>query len=99
MGCECRIAFTVIAARSYHRLLANLECAYLIHDLEAPLLLSARLERAFRDRNDAIAELTAATYSRTRSQQGGAIEQATERLGNGVLGKAGSSRVPIFRNA
>jgi hypothetical protein len=44
MGCERPIAIAVIAARSYHGLIADLECVYLSRDSG--------------DRSDAIVELT-----------------------------------------
>jgi hypothetical protein len=46
------------ASRPYHSLAADLKCSYLSHNSEeVSLLLSKRLEKAFRDREDARAEL------------------------------------------
>jgi len=56
--CERLLANSIRAARYYHGLVADLECAYLSRDSEVAQPLSAGLEKAFHDRNDAIAELT-----------------------------------------
>jgi hypothetical protein len=55
--CERLRTLAATAARAYYGLVADLECAYLGHDEEAPLLLSKRLERASHERDAARAEL------------------------------------------
>ena len=56
--CERLISLAITATRDYHSLAADLECAYLAHDLEAPPLLAIRLERALHARDAAIADLS-----------------------------------------
>jgi len=56
--CERLLAIAIRAARHYHGLVADLECANLSRDSERAQPLSEGLKNAFRDRNDAIAELT-----------------------------------------
>jgi hypothetical protein len=51
-----QIALT--ASKVYHEVLEYLEAAHIHRDVEAQLLLAARLERALRMRNAAIADLT-----------------------------------------
>jgi hypothetical protein len=46
------------ASKSYHERLQDLEAAYIRHNSEVVMLLSSRLESAFRSRNAAISELT-----------------------------------------
>ncbi len=46
------------ASKAYHALLANLEAAYVRHDSEASLALSAHLDKALKLRDAALAELT-----------------------------------------
>ena len=55
--CERLRAIAVEASRTFHDLTADLECAYLTHDAEAPMLISLRLVKASRDRDEARAEL------------------------------------------
>jgi hypothetical protein len=57
--CKRLISLAITATREYHGLASDLECAYLAHDLEAPLLLSIRLEKALSARDSAIADLSA----------------------------------------
>ena len=91
--CERLLAIAIRAARSYHGLVADLECAHLSRDSEIAQPLSASLEKAFRERNDAIAELTVheSTHSPKTSREV-AIEQATDRLGNARTRKTGPLR-------
>jgi len=56
--CKRLQSLAVNAAKLYHSLAADLECSYLNHNLEASPLLSMRLQKASRDRDAAIAELT-----------------------------------------
>jgi hypothetical protein len=51
-----QIALT--ASKVYHEVLEYLEAAHIHRDVEAQLLLAARLERALRRRDAAIADLT-----------------------------------------
>jgi hypothetical protein len=55
--CERLRAMAVKASRVFHDLTADLECAYLNHDLEAPKLISPRLDNASRERDATRAEL------------------------------------------
>jgi hypothetical protein len=48
----------LIASRAYHKLLEDLEAAYIRHNSEVLTLLSTRIEGALLARNAAIAELT-----------------------------------------
>jgi len=72
--CERLIAKAIRAARSYHGLAADLECAYLSQDSEMAQPLSASLEKAFRDRNDAIAKLTAHENTHTHKMPAGGVQ-------------------------
>jgi len=51
-----QIALT--ASKTYHQRLQDLEAAHICHNSEALMLLSIRLDAAFKSRNTAIAELS-----------------------------------------
>lgn len=72
--CERLLAIAIRAASSYHGLMADLECAYLSRDSEIAEPLSARLEEAFRDRSNAIAELTVHESSHARKKPAGELQ-------------------------
>jgi hypothetical protein len=46
-----------VASKAYHELLRDLEAAHIRGDSETSLFLSARMEKAFENRDAAIAEL------------------------------------------
>ena len=50
--------FALAASKVYHEVSEYLEAAHIHRDVEAQLLLAARLERALRKRDAAIADLT-----------------------------------------
>jgi hypothetical protein len=55
--CERLMAMAVEACKVFYDLTRDLECAYLAHDLEAPMPISLRLAKASRDRDATRAEL------------------------------------------
>ena len=56
--CERLRLAAIEAARAFHNLTADLECAYLAHDAEAPKAISIRLKTASVERDKARDELT-----------------------------------------
>jgi hypothetical protein len=57
--CERLSAIALSACRTYHLLRAELECAYIIHDEGAPLLVGKDIDKAEHDRAVAVANLVA----------------------------------------
>ena len=67
------------ASRAYHKLVGDLEAAHIIHDSEATGFLSIHLEKALRDRNAAIAELTAHENAHAQTKPVMAGQQLSKR--------------------
>jgi len=60
MGCfQCELlqSIAIKAARAFHDLTADLECAHLVHDSKTPTEISIRLKAASVERDYARAEL------------------------------------------
>jgi hypothetical protein len=72
--CERLLANSIRAARYYHGLVADLECANLSRESEIAQPLSESLKKAFRDRNDAIAELTVHESTHAQKQPAGEVQ-------------------------
>jgi len=74
--CERLLAIAIRAARHYHGLVADLECANLSRDSEIAQPLSESLKNAFRDRNDAIPELTVHESTHIHKKRAGEVQSS-----------------------
>ena len=72
--CERLLAMAIRAARLYHGLVADLECANLSRDSEIAQHLSESLKKAFRDRNNAIADLTVHESTHAHQKPAGKVQ-------------------------